>query len=85
MEGSPKGSEDMVQVVAATFKDGVFKPDQHPALSESTRVRLVVETINLDESARRDESWAALRHLWNTSGFNSTGDRLNREQLHERR
>ena len=38
----------MVQVVAATFKDGVFKPDQRPALSESTRVRLVVETINGD-------------------------------------
>ena len=74
----------MVQVVAATFKDGVFKPDQRPALSESTRVRLVVETINGDESARRDESWATLQRLWNTSNFNSGGDRLNREQLHER-
>ena len=77
----------MVQVVAATFKDGVFKPDQRPALSESTRVRLVVETINGDESdqgGRRDESWATLQRLWNTSSFNSGGDRLNREQLHER-
>ena len=74
----------MVQVVAATFKDGVFKPDQRPALSESTRVRLVVETINGDESARRDESWATLQRLWNTSSFSSGGDRLNREQLHER-
>ena len=75
----------MVQVVAATFKDGVFKPDERPALSESTRVRLVVETINGDESARRDESWAALHRLWITSSFNSGGDRLNREQLHARR
>jgi predicted DNA-binding antitoxin AbrB/MazE fold protein len=74
----------MVQVVAATFKDGVFKPDQRPAISESTRVRLVVETINGDESAQRDESWATLQRLWNTSSFNSGGDRLNREQLHER-
>ena len=24
----------MVQVLAATFKDGVFKPDEQPALSE---------------------------------------------------
>jgi predicted DNA-binding antitoxin AbrB/MazE fold protein len=74
----------MVQVVAATFKDGVFKPDEPPALSESTRVRLVVETINGDESARHDESWAALQRLWNSSSFNSGGDRLNRGQLHER-
>ena len=51
----------MVQVVAATFKDGVFKPDQRPALSESARVRLVVETINGEESAQRDESWATLQ------------------------
>lgn len=77
----------MVQVVAATFKDGVFKPDQRPALSDSTRVRLVVETINGDQSeeaGRREESWASLQRLWNTSNFNSGGDRLSREQLHER-
>jgi hypothetical protein len=50
-------------------------------------VRLVVETINADESdqgTRRDESWATLQHLWSTSSFDSGGDRLNREQLHER-
>jgi len=75
----------MVQVLAATFKDGVFKPDQRPVLSDSARVRLVVETIEADESARRDEAWAALQRLWNTSTFNSGGHRLTREQLHERR
>lgn len=74
----------MVQVVAATFKDGVFKPDQRPDLSESTRVRLVVEPIRGDESARRDDAWATLQGLWNSSGFDSGGDRLSREQLHER-
>ena len=76
----------MVQILAATFKDGVFKPDERPALSESARVRLVVETIDGDdERIRRDESWAALQRLWNTSTLNSGGDRLNRDQLHERR
>jgi predicted DNA-binding antitoxin AbrB/MazE fold protein len=75
----------MVHVMAATFKDGVFKPDQPPALSESARVRLVVETIDADESARRDDSWAALQLLWKSSTFKSNGDRLTREQLHERR
>ena len=76
----------MVQILAATFKDGVFKPDERPALSESARVRLVVETNDGDdERIRRDESWAALQRLWNTSTLNSGGDRLNRDQLHERR
>jgi predicted DNA-binding antitoxin AbrB/MazE fold protein len=74
----------MVQVLAATFRDGVFKPDQQPALSESARVRLVVETIDGDEAARRDESWSALQRLWDTSTLNSGGDRLTRNQLHER-
>ena len=44
----------MVQVLAATFKDGVFKPDQQPALSDSARVRLVVETIDGDEDDEDD-------------------------------
>jgi len=74
----------MVQVLAATFEDGVFKPDQRPALSDSARVRLVVETLDANESTLADDSWATLQQLWNTSGLNSGGDRLNRDQLHER-
>ena len=73
----------MIPQLAATFKDGVFKPDQRPALPESTRVRLVVE-IDDDDSRRRGESWTMLQRLWNRSDFNSGGDRLSREQLHER-
>lgn len=74
----------MVQVLAATFKDGVFKPDQRPALSDSARVRLVVETIDDEESRRREDSWTTLHGLWDSSPFDSNGDRLNRDQLHER-
>jgi hypothetical protein len=75
----------MVQVLAATFKDGVFKPDQCPALADSARVRLLVEPLDGDDAARQEHSWAILQRLWGTSTFNSGGDRLNREQLHERR
>ena len=75
----------MAQVLAATFKDGVFKPDEQPALSDSARVRLLIEPINGDESRQREESWANLQRLWNASTFNSGGDRLTRDQLHERR
>lgn len=77
----------MAQVFSATFKDGVFKPDRQPMLADSARVRLVVEPIdgNGVDGARRDASWAALQQLWNTSTLDSNGDRLTRDQLHERR
>jgi len=76
----------MVQVIAATFEHGVFRPDQQPALSESARVRLVVETINEDvDESRRRQAWADLEQLWQKSMLNSQGDRLTRDQLHERR
>ncbi|HBI43923.1 MAG TPA: hypothetical protein DDY78_13890 [Planctomycetales bacterium] len=75
----------MIQVIAATFADGVFKPDQQPALSESTRVRLVVEPMSEDaDEARRRQAWADLEQLWQKSTFDSRGDRLSRDQLHER-
>lgn len=74
----------MVQQIAATFQNGVFKPDERPALPESARVRLVFETIADDTASPRD-SWDALRRIWATSTFSSAGDRLTREQLHERR
>ena len=76
----------MIQVIAATFEHGVFKPDQQPALPESTRVRLVVETLNEDtDDSYRQQAWANLEQLWQESTFNSHGDRLTRDQLHERR
>lgn len=75
----------MVQVVAAIFKGGVFKPDQPQALHECEHVHLVVETVGNDEAGRREESWAALHRVWETSRLNSGGDRMTRDQLHERR
>lgn len=74
----------MIQIVTATFKDGIFKPDRRPVLPESARVRLVVEPIEGDEPERRNGSWAMLQSLWNTCSLESGGDRLTRQQLHER-
>ena len=75
----------MIDVIEATFQDGVFKPDRQPALSDSTRVRLVVETVSDQADARlRNQSWANLEQLWQNSRFDSHGDRLSREELHER-
>jgi predicted DNA-binding antitoxin AbrB/MazE fold protein len=75
----------MVQIVAATYTNGVFQPDRRPELAERARVRLVVEPIDGNETARREESWKMLQRLWDISTFNSGGERLNRDQLHERR
>jgi predicted DNA-binding antitoxin AbrB/MazE fold protein len=75
----------MNQIVEAVFEGGVFKPDQKPELAENTRVRLVVEPVEATEESRRRQSWVELERLWKQSAFNSHGDRLSRDQLHERR
>jgi predicted DNA-binding antitoxin AbrB/MazE fold protein len=75
----------MVQVFAATFEDGVFKPDERPALSDNARVRIVVEALDAEQKALADESWTALQRLWSASSFKSSTGPLSRDQLHERR
>jgi predicted DNA-binding antitoxin AbrB/MazE fold protein len=74
----------MPQVLAATFKDGVFKPDEQPALAERARVRLVIQPLDCALADGDADSWAMLQQLWRDSTFDSGGDRLNRDQLHER-
>ena len=73
----------MVQVTAATFENGVLVPDQPLNLSPHARVQLTVNP--LDDEACRQKAWEDLQRLWQTSTFDSKGDRLTREQLHERR
>jgi predicted DNA-binding antitoxin AbrB/MazE fold protein len=76
----------MSHVIAATFEDGVFKPDEEPGLPEHTRVRLHIEDIAHDaDRAGQEQAWAILKQLWQNSTFNSHGDRLSRDELHERR
>ena len=75
----------MIDVIEATFKDGVFKPDRQPALSDSTRVRLFVESVSGSSELDSQRAWESLEQLWQNSNLDSRGDRLNRDQLHERR
>lgn len=76
----------MIQVIGATFEDGVFKPDENLSLLPHTRVRLLVEPLE-DESnqIRGQTAWETLQRLWQESTIDSQGERLTREQLHERR
>jgi len=75
----------MVQVTEATFENGVLVPDQPLNLSPNARVRLMVNLLDGDDDALRQKAWQDLQRLWQTSAFDSKGDRLTREQLHERR
>ena len=74
----------MIQVIPATFEDGVFKPDGPLSLSPHTRVRLSVEILEEDAEKKRQQAWDALEEIWRESGLDSQGDRLSRDQLHER-
>jgi predicted DNA-binding antitoxin AbrB/MazE fold protein len=75
----------MSHIIAATFENGVFTPDEQPDLPPQTRVRLTVEPLDQTELTRRAQAWDALQRLWESSTINSHGQRLTREQLHERR
>ncbi len=76
----------MIQTVAATFADGVFIPDEKLPLAPNARVRLLVEPLeDLTEATRRQQAWETLEEVWKRSKLDSQGDRLARDQLHERR
>jgi len=74
-----------MQVISATFEDGVLKPDQQLNLPPHTRVRLVIEPLQEDTARLRQRAWETIEQLWQQSALNSQGERLDREQLQERR
>jgi predicted DNA-binding antitoxin AbrB/MazE fold protein len=75
----------MTQNFLATFENGVLKPHQPLSLPPSCQVRVTVEVLtDEDAAARSHEAWETVEELWR-SAIDSGGDRLTREQLHERR
>ena len=75
----------MVQVITATFEDGVLKPSEPLQLPPHSRVRLVVQPMEDGGEEARRQAWEALERFWQHSAFDSQGARLSRDQLHERR
>lgn len=74
----------MVQVITATFEDGVLKPHAPLDLPAKTAVRLIVETPGkLPQEV--DQDWEDFCRLCDEMTFDSGGVRLTRDQLHERR
>jgi predicted DNA-binding antitoxin AbrB/MazE fold protein len=75
----------MIEVVTATFEDGVLKPDSRLQLPPHCRVRLLVQPLEEDTEEARRQAWEAVERLWQQSALDSQGARLSRDQLHERR
>ncbi|HKI36966.1 MAG TPA: antitoxin family protein [Gemmataceae bacterium] len=76
----------MIQVITATFEDGVLKPNEPLKLPPHSQVRLAVEPLDEDdERVRRQHAWETVELLWRRSTIDSQGERLSRAQLHERR
>ena len=74
----------MSQVIFATVENGLLKPDREMGLSPGTKVRLTVEPCN-DAVFQAVEACDALDELCDELSIDSHGDRLPRDQLHDRR
>ncbi len=75
----------MSLVITATVEDGVLKPEQPLNLPVGARVQLVVTPLNSDARADADTWDAELERLCEEAPIHSEGQRLTRDQLHERR
>jgi predicted DNA-binding antitoxin AbrB/MazE fold protein len=76
----------MAQFFLATFKNGVLRPHQPLSLPPSCQVRVTVEVLADDDAATQSQdAWKTVEKLWQRSAIDSGGERVTREQLHERR
>jgi predicted DNA-binding antitoxin AbrB/MazE fold protein len=70
----------------ATYEDGVLKPHQPLALAPHSQVRVLVEPLDAAASLiNQKTAWQNVKQLWATSSIDSAGERLTRDQLHDRR
>jgi hypothetical protein len=67
----------------APMKSNPTGSDDSDARKQTVAKSPVLE--NDSEEARRQEAWKMIEEFWRHSKFNSGGDRLTRDQLHERR
>lgn len=73
----------MSQVIAATFVDGVFKPEEIITIPSGTRVRLTWESSGEQGPARQSQC-DELDRLCEQFPIESRGRRLTRDELHDR-
>jgi len=75
----------MAQSFLATFEEGVLKPHEPLTLPPQAQVRVSIEPVVAVTGSERALAWQRIEELWKNSPIDSGGDRLTRDQLHERR
>lgn len=76
----------MSETITATYENGVLKPSRPLQLPSPTQVRLTIEIVDTDIATnQRRQALTALEEIWQRTSIDSQGNRLTREQLHERR
>lgn len=73
----------MNQLINAVYENGVLKPEKLLDLPAGARVRIAVEP--LDAQTEREKAWEEFDALCEEISIHSQGERLTRDQLHERR
>ena len=73
----------MSQIITATVENGTLKPDRDLGLASGTKVRVTVERCD-DAIAQAKVACDALDQLCDEIPIDSCGNRLTRDQLHER-
>ena len=79
----------MTNRIRATYRDGVFIPDEPFTLQESTVVQLTVELVTtppaIADPVERARCMAALLERMQNNPIPPDAPRFTREELHERR
>lgn len=76
----------MSQTMTATYEDGVLKLSRPLPIPARSEVRVTIELIDGGQGLnQRQAALRALEDLWKANAIDSHGERLTREQLHERR
>jgi predicted DNA-binding antitoxin AbrB/MazE fold protein len=73
----------MSEIITATYRDGAFVPEQAPGLAAGTRVRLVVQTLDVQPQAANGV-FAQFDELCDEISVIG-GKHLTRQELHDRR
>lgn len=75
-----------MQTITATYENGVLKLSRPLPIPAHSEVRVTIELIDTEQGMdQRQAALRALEELWKANAIDSDGDRLTREQLHERR
>ena len=71
--------------ITATFEDGVLTPHEPLQLLPQSRVRLSIQPLaEVEGETSQSAAWNTLEQLWRETAIDSGGQRLTREELHDR-